>query len=41
MTPTISDQQIAAVRDFNRFYTRRLGVLEQQFLESPYSYQPA
>jgi DNA-binding MarR family transcriptional regulator/GNAT superfamily N-acetyltransferase len=37
MTPTISDQQIAAVRDFNRFYTRRLGVLEQQFLDSPYS----
>lgn len=37
MTPTIPDQQIAAVRDFNRFYTRRLGVLEQQFLDSPYS----
>ena len=37
MMPTISDQQIAAVRDFNRFYTRRLGVLEQQFLDSPYS----
>lgn len=37
MMPTVSDQQIAAVRDFNRFYTRRLGVLEQQFLASPYS----
>ncbi|MDB5617615.1 helix-turn-helix domain-containing GNAT family N-acetyltransferase [Tardiphaga sp.] len=36
-SPAISDQQIAAVRDFNRFYTRRLGVLEQQFLDSPWS----
>lgn len=37
MTPTVPDRQIAAVRDFNRFYTRRLGVLEQQFLDSPWS----
>jgi len=37
MNPVISDQQIAAVRDFNRFYTSRLGVLEQKFLDSPWS----
>lgn len=37
MTPAVSDRQIAAVRDFNRFYTRRLGVLGQQFLDSPWS----
>lgn len=29
--------QVAAVRSFNRFYTRHLGVLDQQLLESPYS----
>jgi DNA-binding MarR family transcriptional regulator/ribosomal protein S18 acetylase RimI-like enzyme len=28
---------VAAVRAFNRFYTRKLGVLDQQLLESPYS----
>lgn len=28
---------VAAVRSFNRFYTRKLGVLDQQLLESPYS----
>lgn len=28
---------VAAVRAFNRFYTRHLGVLDQQLLESPYS----
>jgi DNA-binding MarR family transcriptional regulator/ribosomal protein S18 acetylase RimI-like enzyme len=32
-----SADQIAAVRAFNRFYTRKLGVLDQQLLESPYS----
>lgn len=37
MSQAVSDRQIAAVRDFNRFYTRRLGVLEQQFLDSPWS----
>lgn len=28
---------ITIVRSFNRFYTRHLGVLDQQLLESPYS----
>jgi DNA-binding MarR family transcriptional regulator/GNAT superfamily N-acetyltransferase len=29
--------QIAAVRQFNRFYTRQIGVLRKTFLDSPYS----
>ena len=31
------EMRIAAIRRFNRFYTRKIGVLEQQLLESPYS----
>jgi DNA-binding MarR family transcriptional regulator/GNAT superfamily N-acetyltransferase len=36
---TVSDRKrrIAAVRRFNRFYTRRLGVLRKNYLDSPYS----
>src|ERR1700682_5721378 len=30
-------QRIAAVRGFNRFYTRQIGVLRKTFLDSPYS----
>jgi DNA-binding MarR family transcriptional regulator/GNAT superfamily N-acetyltransferase len=32
---------IAAVRAFNRFYTRQLGVLDQQVFKSPYSLSEA
>ncbi len=30
-------QRIAAVRRFNRFYTRQIGVLRKTFLDTPYS----
>ena len=36
-----SDGQISAVRAFNRFYTRKLGALDQQLLKSPYSLSEA
>ena len=32
-----SQQAIAAVRRFNRFYTRQIGVLRKTYLDSPYS----
>jgi DNA-binding MarR family transcriptional regulator/GNAT superfamily N-acetyltransferase len=35
--PSISDDGIAAVRRFNRLYTRQIGVLRKNFLDSPYS----
>jgi DNA-binding MarR family transcriptional regulator/GNAT superfamily N-acetyltransferase len=31
------DDRITAVRSFNRFYTRQIGVLRKTFLDSPYS----
>jgi DNA-binding MarR family transcriptional regulator/GNAT superfamily N-acetyltransferase len=37
MPETNSQNPVAAVRSFNRFYTRRLGMLDQQLLDSPYS----
>src|SRR2546423_1581149 len=29
--------QVATIRDFNRFYTRQIGVLNREFLDTPYS----
>ncbi len=36
-----ADDQISAIRAFNRFYTRKLGVLDQQLLKSPFSLSEA
>ena len=41
MSQTNSDQAVAAVRAFNRFYTRKLGVLEPKLLHSPFTLQEA
>lgn len=35
--PDVPSSRVAAVRGFNRFYTRRIGVLGDRLLESPYS----
>jgi DNA-binding MarR family transcriptional regulator/N-acetylglutamate synthase-like GNAT family acetyltransferase len=35
--PTALDERVAAVRQFNRLYTRRIGVLRDNFLDSSFS----
>jgi DNA-binding MarR family transcriptional regulator/GNAT superfamily N-acetyltransferase len=41
MSRQVSNDQIAAVRAFNRFYTRKLCVLDQQLLKSTFSLSEA
>jgi DNA-binding MarR family transcriptional regulator len=35
--PVASERRIGAVRRFNRFYTRQIGLLRKTYLGSPYS----
>ena len=37
MTDSGIDRRIAAIRRFNRFYTQKIGVLEEQYLQTPFS----
>jgi DNA-binding MarR family transcriptional regulator/GNAT superfamily N-acetyltransferase len=41
ISPDPLDNQIAAVRSFSRFYTRKLGIIEPKLLESPWTLQEA
>ncbi len=41
MLPDPLERQIAAVRGFSRFYTRKLGIIEPKLLHSPWSLQEA
>ncbi len=35
--PQVTEREIAGLREFNRFYTRKLGVLNEGLLDSPFS----
>lgn len=37
MSPTVPAERIAAVREFNRMYTKIIGVLDERMLSTPYS----
>jgi DNA-binding MarR family transcriptional regulator/N-acetylglutamate synthase-like GNAT family acetyltransferase len=38
---SVLDGQVAAVRGFSRFYTRKLGIIEPKLLDSPFTLQEA
>jgi hypothetical protein len=37
LAQTALDRRVAAVRAFNRFYTRRIGVVQEGYLQSRFS----
>jgi DNA-binding MarR family transcriptional regulator/GNAT superfamily N-acetyltransferase len=41
VSPDAIQHQIAAVRAFSRFYTRKLGIIEPKLLDSPFTLQEA